>query len=341
MHALKACFWLLCAILLLTACSRGPAPITLSGSTMGTYWTVRLASMPARVDAPGLRREIEALLDEVNAEMSTYRPDSVITAFNNARAGDVIDLPPGFAGVLGEALYWAEATGGAFDPTIGPVVDLWGFGPDGAIDVYPDPDELMRRLALVGWERLEFDPESARVQQPGGLRLDLSGIAKGWGVDVIAEHLQARGIDGFLIDIGGDLRVQGQRPDGQDWRVAIERPQPGRGEARSLIESSRAAIATSGDYRNFVEFNGQRYSHLIDPASGRPIDHATVSVTAVAETCTTADALATALHVMPPDRALEFAIERDLAVLWLLVEDGELVEQSTPRFERLIETGEL
>ena len=324
-----------------SGCSRAPEPVVLSGSTMGTYWTVRLATPPARLALGELRDEIEQVLEAVNAEMSTYRADSVITAFNEAAPGQMIDLPPAFVTVLSEALYWADATHGAFDPTIGPLVDIWGFGPEGTIDRAPAPALLAERMATVGWQQLDFDPASSMLEQPGGVRLDFSGIAKGWGVDAVAERLLALGIESYLVDIGGDLRVRGQRADGRGWRVAIERPQPGRGEIHAVLESTDAAIATSGDYRQFIELDGRRHSHLIDPTSGRPIDHATVSVTAIAETCTTADALATALHVMAPDAAWSFALDRDLAVLLLLDDDGEVVEKATPRFENFALTGEL
>ena len=332
---------LLCVLVLLGACSRSPEPITLSGSTMGTYWTVRLSSLPASVGSDQLRAGIEGVLEQVNAEMSTYRDDSVISAFNTTRPGETIELPPGFAGVLREALYWAKATGGSFDPTVGPLVDLWGFGPAGRIEVRPEAEAIARKKERVGWERLAMQSGPSRIEQPGGLRLDLSGIAKGWGVDKVAEYLQGAGVENFLVDIGGDLRVEGVRPDGRGWRVAIERPRSGQRDVHSIIETDAAAIATSGDYRNFVELDGRHFSHLIDPHTGYPIDHETVSVTVASPACTTADALATALHIMPLEEAWSFAIDRDLAVFWLLVQDEELVERATPRFLRFLQTGEL
>ena len=327
--------------LLLAACEQPREPITFSGATMGTVWTVRVTALPAGVSGPDLRADLEALLDQVNAEMSTYRADSVITAFNEAEAGERVDLPPGFATVLSEALYWAEITRGAFDPTAGPLVNLWGFGPDQRRDNIPDEDDIARALRRVGWEKLQFDPDSATLVQPGGVYLDLSAIAKGWGTDVLADHLIGLGVPGFLVEIGGDLRTYGNRPDGQPWRVAIERPQPGSRELHDVIAVEEVAITTSGDYRNFFESEGRRFSHLIDPRTGFPIDHDTVSVTAAAQRCSTADVIATALSIMPIDEAWELAIERDLAVLWLLADGDELAERMTPAFERLTETGGL
>jgi len=328
-------------VLTLAACERPSEPITFSGATMGTVWTVRLSALPPGVSGPALRADIEALLEQVNAEMSTYRADSVITAFNQAAGGEAVRLPAGFVAVLSEALYWAEATDGAFDPTAGPLVNLWGFGPPQHRDDIPEAQAIQETRAQVGWERLEFVPERGTLIQPGGIYLDLSGIAKGWGVDVLAEHLIERGVGGFLVDIGGDLRTHGRRPDGRAWRVAIERPRPGVRELQDVLELGSVALATSGDYRNFFEAGGRRFSHLIDPRTGFPVDHDTVSVTVVAERCVTADALATALSILSLEEAWALAIERDLAVLWLVADGDTLMERATPAFARLTQTGAL
>ena len=324
----------------LAGCSRAPDSVTLNGSTMGTVWTVRLATLPPELDVAELRSGIEQLLETVNAEMSTYRDDSVITAFNLASPGEVINIPPGFGTVLSEALYWAEATDGAFDPTAGPLVSLWGFGPERAVELPPSLERLEAARARVGWEQLDFESEQNLLQQPGSVHLDLSAIAKGWAVDLVTEHLLSLGLDGFLVDIGGDLRVQGRRPDGGPWRIAIERPVPGVRESQQVLELSSIALATSGDYRNFFEMDGRRLSHLIDPRSGWPIDHATVSVTVAADSCLRADVLATALSVLEFEHAWELALTQNLAVFWLLANGELLDERMTPAFQRLIESGE-
>ncbi|MFW5815877.1 MAG: FAD:protein FMN transferase [Wenzhouxiangella sp.] len=324
----------------LAGCARAPEVPSLDGQTMGTYWMVRLAGLPDGLARDELRAQIETELERVNAEMSTYRPDALISRFNRAEPGTAFDLPAGFARVLGEALYWAEQTDGAFDPTAGPLVNLWGFGPDDSKRIVPPPERIEQAKASVGWQRLAYDADRARLTQPGDVYLDLSGIAKGWGVDVLAEHLIALGIEDFLVDIGGELRVSGTRPDGEGWRVGIERPAADRREAVTIVEVSDLAIATSGNYRNFFEAEGRHFSHLIDPRSGRPITHSTVSVTVAADTATAADALATALSVMDPDEAWRFASERGLAVFWLSANEQALSERMTPAFEQLLNTGE-
>lgn len=328
-------------VLALSACERPSEPITFTGATMGTVWTVRVSALPVGVSGPELRAQIEALLDQVNAEMSTYRSDSVISAFNRAASGERIELPAGFAAVLAEALYWAEMTDGAFDPTAGPLVNLWGFGPPDRRDQVPGETEIAEARARVGWQQLDFRSGDQALVQPGGVRLDLSAIAKGWGVDVVAEHLLRSGVPGFLVEIGGDLRTHGRRPDGAPWRVAIERPIPGTRELHDVINVHEIAITTSGDYRNFFKADGRRFSHLIDPRTGFPIAHATVSVTAAAAHASTADVIATALSILPIDEAWALATEHDLAVLWLLAEGDQLVERMTPAFVRLTKTGAL
>ena len=332
---------ILVSALCLSACERPSEPITFSGATMGTVWTVRLTSLPAGVSGPQMRTEIEALLEQVNAEMSTYRRDSVISAFNEAAAGERVALPVGFAAVLAEALYWAEMTQGAFDPTAGPLVNLWGFGPKHGHDQVPEQALIAEAMARVGWQQLEFRAGDTDLIQPGGVFLDLSAIAKGWGVDVVAEHLLGSGVPGFLVEIGGDLRTHGRRPDGGPWRVAIERPIAGTRDLHEIINLHEVAITTSGDYRNFFEAEGRRFSHLIDPRSGFPIDHATVSVTAAAAHASTADVMATALSILPIEEAWTLAIEHDLAVLWLLADGDQLIERLTPAFGRLMQTGAL
>ncbi len=321
---------------LLVACGRSPNPITLSGETMGTYWTVRLAELPPSQSIAGLRGQINRLLDRINDEMSTYREDSVISRFNGSDRGDVVELPEGFSQVLAEALYWAEASDGAFDPTAGSLVNLWGFGPVGAIEEAPSQADIDRVKEHIGWQRLEFDPASRTLYQSGQIYLDLSAIAKGWGVDEVTAHLTRAGVGGFLVDIGGELHATGTKADGTAWRVGIERPALGRREAVTIIEIKDMAIATSGNYRNFFEADGRQYSHLIDPRTGWPITHNTVSVTVLSETAIAADALATVLSVMNVDDAYAFARDRNLAVFWLLADNEAFSERMTPEFQRLL-----
>lgn len=328
--------------LLSVACSRPPQAVELRGQTMGTVWTLRLAQAPGAVGVAQLRERIEAELETVNAEMSTYREDSVITRFNTAAAGKTLVLPEGFAAVLSTALTLAGETGGAYDPTVGPLVNLWGFGPEPTPLDLPGADAIAAARARVGHHRLDFDPATRALVQPGDAYLDLSSIAKGWAVDRVADALLAKGIADFVFDIGGDMRVHGGRADGTHWRIAIERPTPGGREPLQVIGARDVAIATSGTYRNWIQgVDGRRLSHTIDPRTGEPVTHHAVSITVVHPRCVDADALATALGVLPPGEAEAFATRRDLAVLWLIEEGGQLHERMTPAFQRFMESGGL
>ena len=212
---------LACVVLLLVlaACS-GPATIELRGPTMGTTWSVKLVPTPG-LDRAALERGIQAELDRVVAQMSTYEADSDLVRFNRAAAGSWQVLPPEFFGVLQHALDLARDTGGAYDPTVAPLVDLWGFGARGVRAEPPAAADIEAARARVGWQRLQFDPASRHLLQPGGLRLDLSSIAEGYAVDRMGLALEKLGVTGYLVEIGGELRARGSRPDGMPWRVAI------------------------------------------------------------------------------------------------------------------------
>jgi FAD:protein FMN transferase len=335
--ALRPWPWL-AALALLTACDPSPEPINLSGSAMGTRWSVQLREHPTAVPLSALQAQIEAELERLEQQMSTWRPDSDISRFNRARAGDVLSVPDDFSAVLQAALAVAEASAGAFDPSIGPLVELWGFGPGATDEQVPDPAALAAARAAVGWQRIEFDPASGRLTQPGGLMLDFSAIAKGHAVDRLAAVLETHHIVHYLVEIGGELRSRGQRPDGRGWRIAIERPLAGQQEVQRILAPGDQAMATSGSYRNFFEADGRRHAHAIDPRSGEPIRHRLVSVTVLHASCLQADALATALLVLGPQDGLAFARQQRLAAL-LLVErdDGGFDQRVTPRFAEMFD----
>lgn len=308
----------------------------LRGLSMGTTWSVKLvAPSPA---LPALGRGIQAQLDEVVAQMSTWDADSDISRYNRAAAGSVHTVPAAFAEVLQAALALAADSDGAYDPTIGPLADLWGFGPAGARTQAPAAAPLARARERLGWRRLRFDPATRTLLQPGGAYLDFSSIAKGYGVDCVADWLRGQGIADCLVEVGGELRAHGRKPDGSAWRVAVE--QPGReDEAAAVIALDGLAIATSGDYRRYFEQAGgdgaRRYSHTLDPRSGAPIDNAVASVTVLHERCMHADALATALTVLGAQAGLAYANRHRLAALFVLRQGDGFATRATPGFVAL------
>lgn len=276
----------------------------LSGLTMGTSWSAQFYAAADR-DEKHIGQQIVRVLDGVVQEMSTWLPSSDISRFNSSDPGTWHELKPCFHTVLTAALDLADRTNGAYDPTIGALVQLWGFGSEGARSSPPDAQAVGQVRDRSGWRRLEIDHERARVRQPGGLQLDLSSIAKGFGVDAVARCLECEGITSYLCEIGGELRGAGVKPDGQPWWVALESP-PGDGIGETLIALHGLSVATSGDYVRSYAQGGRTYGHTLDPRTGYPLEQA-VSVSVIAQDCMTADALATALSVLGAAEGLGFA----------------------------------
>lgn len=311
----------------------------LGGETMGTTWSVTLAVRPGTNPAP-LRRGIEAVLARVIDEMSPWSPASHISRFNAAPAGSWHRLPAAFFKVLVAALAWAGRTDGAYDPTVGAAVNLWGFGPEPAHAAVPDAETVYRARARAGWQRVVVDRETRSAMQPGGLSLDLSSIAKGFAVDEVARFLQSQGVVNMLVEIGGELRGEGAKPDGTPWWVALERPRAASAEPEipeTLLALAGLSVATSGDERRYFDVDGRRYAHTIDPATGAPLTHDLISVTAVAEDCMTADAVATALLVLGPEKGPAFAVEHRLAARFVRRDGGRLAEQLSPALAAMLD----
>ena len=284
---------------------------------MGTTWSLRCAA-DAGVDITALRPAIQAALDEVVAQMSTWDAASDLSRFNAAEAGSWIALPDAFFKVLGFAQVLAQQTAGAYDVTAGAVVNCWGFGPGGARDDIPSDDEIRGALERVGWSRLLLDEPRRLALQPGGLYLDLSSIAKGYGVDCIAESLERSGIPHYLAEVGGELRGQGCKPDGSPWWVELESPPDAAIDAgRWIVALDGLSVATSGDYRRYFERDSRRYAHTLDPRNGRPLRNAPASVTVLHAECMQADALATALTVLGLQDGMAYAERHGIAALFV------------------------
>lgn len=319
----------------ITACSKKiPEVQHFQGQTMGTYYQVSYVldsqqQSDKQFSEQTLQFEIEKRLELVNNQMSTYRPDSELSRFNKVKIS--MQVSDAMRHVVETSLDLFHKSDGAFDVTVGPLVNLWGFGPDKRPDKVPSQSLIDKKMKVVGSQHLSLKGNTLSKEIPD-LYVDLSAIAKGYGVDFIAEYLQQRGINNYLIDIGGELRVQGHKPDKNKWTLAIERPVAGQSVQR-LIHIGNNGIATSGDYRNYFESEGIRYSHTIDPHTGKPIKHKLVSVTVIDKSCMLADGFATAITVLGPQAGLTFAQQHHLPVFLLVKEGDDFKEYYTAEFE--------
>ncbi|MNK20881.1 Thiamine biosynthesis lipoprotein ApbE precursor [compost metagenome] len=304
----------------------GAAIRDLRGLSMGTSWSVRLleSAMPGRAGSADLQQGLQQQLDLVVAQMSHWSDESDLGRFNQAEPGSWHSLPAAFCEVLGFAMHVSQASGGAYDPCAGALVNLWGFGPRHRYDepgfLPPKDDSVALLLAQGQRRRLELDLPARRARQPGGLQLDLSAIAKGYGVDRLARYLDSQGIHHYLVEVGGELRGAGSKPDGQPWWVMLEQVDGANAERHPpemLLALHGLSVATSGDYRRFFEDGTARFSHTIDPRSGMPIANQLASVTVVHEQCMAADAWSTALTVLGVEAGMALAEEQGLAVRFL------------------------
>lgn len=294
---------------------------------MGTTWTVEAVEPPENLVA-----EVEAVLSIVIAQMSHWEPTSALSAFNRTPPGEWHALPPELSNVLSAGLAVAAASDGAFDPAMGALADLWGFGPSGP---QPIPDDKAV-LSLARESRIEHDALLLRARRFGTAALDLSGIAKGYAVDAVAARLRALDVVDFLAEIGGEFVGSGIRPDGQPWWVDLE-PVPGAAIEEIRVALHDLAVATSGDYRRYFAADGRRYAHTLDPRTGRPSENGVASVTVLHRECMWADAWATALTVLGPEEGLALA-EREGLAMHMIVREGQGVrELLSPELQQMLD----
>lgn len=325
---LPALFWfwggiIACAILI-SGCARQSEPVVyrLAGSTMGTTYHISLVPVDnvalAEADLQALQQSIDGLLERVNLQMSTYIPESELMRFNRAQVGEWFPVAQELMRVLEISAEINRSSLGAFDITVGPLVELWGFGARDTQDRLPAAAQIARALATIGMDKLELDKAGLRARKRGEIRLDLSAVAKGYGADLVSELLLAQGFENTLVEIGGELRLRGNSQRGTPWKIGVEVPQLTQGATQKAISVTNAGVATSGDYRNYFEVDDKRYSHTLDPRTGYPIDHSLASVTVVAESAAEADAWATALSVLGPEQASTIVEEKKLAVFFII-----------------------
>jgi thiamine biosynthesis lipoprotein len=311
------------------AASANAESLKFTGETMGTYYSIVIdgAAEPARDE---IQVRIDACLADINRQMSTWDPNSEISEFNKSEGTEWFSVSPEFAMVVAESLRVHKLTNGAFDPTVAPLIDLWGFGAKRP-KTFPKQEEIDAAKSKTGMQYVETQSEPPAIRRTrAGITLNLSAIAKGHGVDRVSELLTSLGYPSHVVDIGGEDRTGIAKSNGEKWRLGVESPF---GELQRVIECTAQSVATSGDYRNYFEINGVRYSHAIDPTTGRPVVKPPASVSVLSDSCMTADALATGLMVMGTEKGFALAKEQGLSVLYLdVVDEGKIVEHATGQF---------
>lgn len=302
---------------------------TISGETMGTRYSARFFA--EGVNGALVGAALFAAVDAVDRQMSTWKPDSDLSCLNAAPVGHWVRVPPELAIVLAEALRIGRASGGAFDIAVGNLVNDWGFGPVKPSEG-PRPGMAAVSARHAAMDSLEFDEAGEYVRKLAPVSLDLSGIAKGFGVDELARCLERFGITSYLVGIDGELRARGRKPDGEHWTVAVERPDYEKRDVMGILGLSDISAATSGDYRHWIEFHGARLSHTMDTRTGEPLHNRLASVTVLASSCMEADAWATALMVMGEEAGPKFACAHGQDALFVIRDGDRLIERGIGRF---------
>lgn len=310
-----------------------------SGSTMGTTYNVTVVLARGQTVPEGLHQQIEGWLAAINQSMSTFIDDSELMKLNRAPTDEWLPVSEMLLEVLREAQRITEMSEGAFDITVGPLVDLWGFGPPPAGDEIPSEERIRDVQSRVGSEHLAIRLEPPAIKKDVDLRMDLSAIAKGFGADYVGRQLKALGLENHLVEIGGDLVVSGYNPRGNPWRIGVEKPSLSRQGVQEAVALKAGGMATSGDYRNFYERGGQIYTHILDPRLGRPVKTTLMSVTVIAESAARADGLATAMSVMGADAALAMAEREGIAAYFIAREGSALITKESSAFSDYVLRG--
>ncbi len=302
--------------------------LLLTGATMGTTYHIKVVTEPDK-EGKDLQQRIDQRLKQLNGSMSTFQPDSEISRFNRLQDVDTdFEISPDFLAVMlaADAVY--RLTDGAWDGTVKPLVDLWGFGPSGPIDAAPSAQAVAAAMKNVGFQQIEVSAKGFLKKRLAAVTIDLASIAKGYGVDQVAQLIEAKGFRNYLVEIGGEVYAAGRRPDGKRWRVGINQPlkTAAVNAVYRALELQDQAMATSGDYRNFEVIGGRAYPHIIDPRNGYPVNHGVVSTSVVAPNCTLADGLATALMVIGPEKGIALLNNLDAVEGLIIVQkaDGSL-----------------
>ncbi len=314
--------------------------IEFNGSTMGTTYSIKITDKveldeKAKSD---LQSKIDSILAEVNNQMSTWQKDSEISQFNNMKDTSWFAISKDFAFVVKSAIEVSEKSEGAFDITIGPLINLWGFGPKSKPHTIPTDEEIKEAKKSIGFGKLRVDEALTKIKKDDeNIYISLAAIAKGFGVDKVSNYLTEEQYKSHMVEIGGEVRTAGKNHLGKNWKIGISVPD-GSNHIQKIVPLNNSSIATSGDYRNYFEEDGVRYSHTIEPSTGKPITHKLASVSVIHKDCTLADAMATAIDVLGPELGYELAISEKLPVFMIVKSDKGFVEKMTPKFKTILES---
>ncbi len=313
------------------------AEFVYTGRTMGTTFSVK-AKVVSTIDKTAVQQDIDELLILLNQQMSTYISDSELSLFNKSQSTEWMQISKNLFAVLKKSREVYDLSGMVFDPTISPLINLWGFGTDPTVFDVPSEEKIEAAQQLMGMDKVELDEMTGVRKKHPQLSIDLSAVAKGFAVDKVAELMESKGLTDYMVEIGGEIRLKGHNFDDKKWKIAIEKPVSDMRSIQKVLPLTDISMATSGDYRNFFEKDGRRFSHTIDPVTGYPINHALASVTVLHKSCMDADAWATALMVLGQEKGFEVAQKNGLAAFFISKNAAEFEEKSTHEFKQL--TGE-
>ncbi len=307
---------------------------------MGTTYTVKVVDAPADLAPHSIQKTVDSVLDEIDVSMSEYRSDSEISRFNASRSTDWFAVSSDLLRVVQSAQQVASESNGAFDITVGPLVDAWGFGPEHTQDM-PTAEQLQAIAARIGYRKLEVRSDPAAIRkQVAELEIDVNGIAPGYAVDLLSKRFEQLGLENYVIDIGGEVLARGHNAQGDPWRIAIERPTDERSAPFGFVALRDASVTTSGEYRHYYYKNGKRYSHTIDPRTRSPVEHDLAAVVVAGPTTTQIDAWATALNVLGAEAGLHLARERHIAAMFIRDRGGTLNPEMTQEFRSYLAQAE-
>jgi len=325
-------------VFLVGACDRASRlpEYKFAGPTMGTSFSIKLVAPRESLSKDALQQQVIDTLERIENLASTFRSHSEISLFNTSRSTEWIEVSVALCGVIEQTLAISRRTGGAFDITVGPLVTLWGFGPDNPVEQPPTPEHISAALARVGYERLQTDCVAPAVRkEQSDLVIDVSGWAKGYAADQLAALLDDNSVSDYMVEVGGEMRVRGHKADNLDWAIAIEAPLDFMRTPQVVLRLTDRGIATSGDYRNYFDYEGNRYSHTIDARSGWPVAHALAAVTVIDESAAFADGMATALMVLGPEAGPALAEKQGIAGYFMVRGEMGVVAITTSSFDAM------